>query len=253
MHHPTACTSSPTGSDRQAAKHGERKTSATRRVDRPEVQPPRTAVRKPSPPRIPDRGRVRPNKVPPALAGRAPYPAIVGTLVHRLVGAVAHESRTADGIALPELCWARAGELVREAGLGSRARGARLEIAGAAARYLRWFLPPSSWTLAGVELEIAEGRLDLAWASPADMVLYDEVKHGVGRGTPDDAGPARRQAARYAAHGAAAHGGAFAGVRLVLLRSPRRSLLVLPGNVARPLVESPYWFDSSLANEEVIR
>jgi len=179
-------------------------------------------------------------------------PAITGALAHLTIADIARLSRTATEPELLERAWSLAGTLVRDAGLGSRARCCRLEIAGAAGVYVRYFLPPVSWTLVGSEVEIDDGRLDLVWATEG-AVLYDELKLTAGHGLPTGEGPTRRQAARYSVHGSATYGERFAGVRLVLLGAPRHSQLIGPGAALQRLIDTPFWFALGRTAKEATR
>lgn len=169
------------------------------------------------------------------------YEAIVGRTAHILVGlAATHRSERPDE--LRERIWQASGRLIRlHPELRMRARAARISAAGAAAVYARFFMPDERWSLAGNEVEIPDGRIDLVWHGTEGHVLYDELKVALGRAQASGDGPTRRQAARYLAHGTRTHGEHFAGVRVLLLGAPRHSLL-LTGESIVPLETTELWF-----------
>ncbi len=168
------------------------------------------------------------------------YAPAVGRAAHRVIGELAAR-RDLTAAELVELAWERAADAVAEAELGRRSRAARLTVAGAAAVYLRRFLPPPGWQFLGAELRFESGaRADLGWE--ADRVLLDELKLVSARGVPLGEGPTARQAAAYAEAGRARYGARFAGVRLLFLGAPGRSRLVLPGGRELPLADTAYEF-----------
>lgn len=108
--------------------------------------------------------------------------------------------------------WESAGRHVRSTpAFGSRDRAGRLAAAGAAAVYLRYFAPPVTWALSGVEVMLGDGRVDLEWTTNYGTVVYDELKLASTPGRHRGNGPARRQAMVYVAHGTEIHGPSLRG------------------------------------------
>lgn len=175
------------------------------------------------------------------------YAVQLGSITHLLIGLLARDLRGLTAEAVLSEIWAAAGRLATRDRFGSRARAARITAAGAAATYYRYFMPPATWLLAGVEVEIEAGRIDLAWQSPDGVVVFDELKLASGRGRARGAGPTDRQTRRYLAHGDASLGDRFGGVRLVLLGAPRHSMLVGPGALLRRLPDTALWFGQGAA------
>lgn len=174
------------------------------------------------------------------------YDTTVGELAHLAIAQIAAIGRAEGQGDLGPRAWSIAGELVRgRPQLGYRSRAARLSVASAAAVYAGYFLPPAGWHLIGSEIEIPGGRLDLGWRSEDDLIIYDEIKLAASQGSKRGDGPTSRQVARYAAYGVAEHGAQFAGVRLILLGTPRRSMLVGPGDRLVRLTDTALWFEGN--------
>lgn len=172
------------------------------------------------------------------------YDLVVGHAVHKVIGSVALLGREAGATRLREVAWTTAGDLLADPSkkLGLRKRAAQLVVASTAAVYARIFLPPCDWTLLGTEVAIDGGRIDLVWRVDDGRVVYDELKLGGSLDLPRGPGRTSRQVHAYADHGLAAHGAAFAGVRLCLLGAPRQSLLIGPGAAVRRLIDTELWF-----------
>jgi hypothetical protein len=181
----------------------------------------------------------------------ATFLAEVSERAHRVIALAAAECHPLGATDLHEVAWELTGRVLAATPITQRTRSARLMIAGHAAVYLRYFIPPASWRFLGAELELGPGaRADGAWES-AEGVLVDEVKLAATLARPGGEGPARRQAARYSALAAARWGDRFVGARLVFLGGPRYSLLVGPGDRLRRLVDTPYWFEGTTVSGEV--
>lgn len=166
----------------------------------------------------------------------------LGSVAHQLIAELVTDLRDRDEPAVLIDLWARAGRLATRERFGSRARAARISAAGAAATYRRYFLPTPDWTILGVELPIDGGRVDIAWEGPGSVIVFDEIKLAFGRSRARGAGPTDRQVRGYLAHGEAAFGERFGGVRLLLLGAPRYSMLIGPGSQLRRLSETALWF-----------
>ncbi len=172
----------------------------------------------------------------------------VGVKVHHLIGQFAQQVRRPDA----EEVFAAAGALVRahpfsETYRAGPQRVTCLTIIGLA------LAPPLEWTFLGSELPAGDGKLDLGWSAPpgvaramAGAVFFDEIKVASYAGQLED-NRTLDQVRRYLDFGTATYGSHFAGVRLLALSAPRRSVLWCPGPpgapVSRHLLEAtPYWF-----------
>jgi len=184
-----------------------------------------TTVRNPSHPASP---AIRPNGQPV----NSQRPGAVGTLTHSVVAVLAARPAGRVGGALATECYRVASPLVAP-GHASRRHAVIFEAVGHCVTYLIAYRPAAPWTLHAAEHPVPGGRIDLVWMLPDGAVLYDEIKTThVGATSPDPEW--LRQTRRYAEAGAATHGTAFRGVRLVVLGAPATSQHVTPtGGSAR--------------------
>lgn len=89
---------------------------------------------------------------------------------------------------------ARTDSLLRLSCASTHARRAlRQSAAGAVLTYVRHLLPPTPRHVAGVDVAVACGRIDVLWRTGADL-LIDEIKTGEAAGTLS---PTTRHVERY--------------------------------------------------------
>lgn len=172
----------------------------------------------------------------------------VGIRVHQLIGQFARECRHVS----VEEVFTAAGRLVRARPFSETYRAGPQRVTCLTVIGLA-MSPPPGWAFLGSELPAGDGRLDLAWSAPIDdggpmagSVLIDEIKV-VSYAAQLDDNRTLNQVRRYLDFGVATYGSQFAGVRLLALSAPRRSLLWRPGPLgaegSRQLLETtPYWF-----------
>ncbi|MEJ7785982.1 MAG: hypothetical protein WKF96_14345 [Solirubrobacteraceae bacterium] len=139
----------------------------------------------------------------------------IGTLVHEAIAAALTRERggaPADAMA--------AGKAVVAPHLAPVYRLALIHrVTTATAVYLRDLRRDPSWVLTGVEVVVADVRLDLLFVNRAGRVEADEIKTGL-LGPATEMPWIREQIGMQIAAGRDAFGSAFGGVRLVDL--PRR-------------------------------
>lgn len=175
------------------------------------------------------------------------FPREIGERTHRVVGELARLGQDLSEMDRTELAWTLAIQAMAERPLSSRLRAGRLMIAGNAAVYGRFLLPPKPWWLVGSEVPTLDGgRLDLVWEHPDGRVMYDELKITMGARDPMAMTATREQSGRYLADGMARHA-AFVGVRICALGAPRHSRLLASGRLLR-VCETEFWFEPSSAS-----
>ena len=168
-----------------------------------------------------------------------------GALVHRLVGELLTEQRTAppSGELFEHAC-----QLVLENPFPGCERLGVQRIVGMTRVALDLAL---SWDFMGCEVSAGSGRVDLVWGQPlTGSVLIDELK-AAGVGAVIDDATTHAQVLRYLNWGIRAFGDRFAGLRLLALSAPRRSLLFTPDapNSPKRLIETALWSSASIPKD----
>ncbi len=184
-------------------------------------------------PSVPVKGDSSPTRLESATA--------VGTAVHAVVATLLE-----DGLVrptLPELYGAVGRHIGDRRFLSSRS-SLHDAVLAQAATYFRFFAPTSPWLLVGTELALGDARADVVWRPKPATYLVDELKSTAPTSlTPRDA--LTGQLARQLAGGRGHFGDAFAGIRLLALSAPRRSLFVSPTGALSPLYEETAWLPPS--------
>lgn len=122
--------------------------------------------------------------------------ALAGSVAHRVLFQLLSPGDSPDALAVAEVgdVLARTDKLLRLSSATAHARRAlRQGAAGAVLTYLRHLLPPSPWKVAGVDIAVDGGRIDVLWGNGADL-LIDEIKTGHAAGTLSST---TRQVERY--------------------------------------------------------
>lgn len=144
----------------------------------------------------------------------------VGTLTHRLVAATLEKWGT--GATVENLLASSTRLKVQRAPVYRQSLVTSASTL--AATYFRAFKPEKSKFL-GAEIFVGSRPVDLLWESRSGQFWIDEIKSGLAKGFSARAG-ARSQANHHYENGLNEFGDRFAGVRVVLLRSPRNSYWV---------------------------
>lgn len=177
----------------------------------------------------------------PNPGGEGTIEAQVGRAIHAVVATLLE-----DGLlhpTLPELYGAVGRHIGDRRFLSARSSFHDAVLAGAAT-YFRFFAPAGHWLLVGTELELGDSRADIVWRPQPGNYLVDELKSTAPTSlTPRDA--TTDQLARQLAGGRTNFGDAFAGIRLLALSAPRRSLFVSPTGALSPLYEETLWLPPS--------
>jgi hypothetical protein len=145
------------------------------------------------------------------------YPSLLDQAVHLM---------TAGGIE-PTSALSVAGRVVRGTPWAGFLSG-KGRLASAAASYLTWLAPPSSWQ--AVDVPRVDGRLPVGWMSPSGELVVD-LLFGAGR-IPRGLVPLVKAAAPT-----------YSVIRLLNLTAPTQSVAYLPGGAIQPLNETQWWFE----------
>jgi hypothetical protein len=109
-------------------------------------------------------------------------------------------------------------------------------VVTACASYFRFFVPPGSWRLVGVEVSGPGCRFDVVWETDNGEIVVDEVKAGRLQTRPEREA-VEEQLARELAAGTKKWGTRFSGIRLLWLGAPLHSVLVQPDGTRTPIYE----------------
>lgn len=171
-----------------------------------------------------------------------------GLLVHQLVGEIAGLGNSAPPP--PEVLIERAAAAVKANPFPATERYGVIRVAGAVRIALD--MSPVGWQFLGCEVPAGRGRVDLVWGEPGrwGRVLIDEMKLAGFTGVVDDP-TTHAQVLRYLTWGAGEFGNQFAGVRVLALSAPRRSLLFKASDPHTPsrLVGSDLWWAPGARSE----
>ena len=130
------------------------------------------------------------------------------------------------------LSYAATEPLLEETGVYRLA--ARARVTALAAIYFRYFAPAESWAFVKASVSLSPGDLDLVFERvPSGPVRADELKTGADDFLDRDRLDA--QIERELAGGREKYAERFAGIRVLSLSAPSRSLLVTPAGERQPL------------------
>lgn len=111
--------------------------------------------------------------------------ALAGSVAHRVLFQLLSPGDAPDTLAAAEVgeVLGRTDSLLSVGCTSTHARRAlRQWAAGAVLTYLHHLLPPSPWRVAGVDVAVDGGRIDVLWSTAADL-LIDEIKTGQAAGS----------------------------------------------------------------------
>lgn len=173
----------------------------------------------------------------------------LGQRTHQVCAQVARHGQEMSWTDLTDFAWTQAAQNIHERPAKSgiehtRRRGTKIMVAGFAACFGQYFLPTLGWTLLGAELELpGRVRADLGWTREADgAVILDEIKVDIRPGTLGR-GPTQDQLTALLKAGRTAYADRFAGVRLLYVAAPRRSLFWHPDGRVSALDATGLWFE----------
>lgn len=174
---------------------------------------------------------------PPRQRHSPPSDAQVGIAVHAVVATLLE-----DGLVRPTLAelYSAVGQHIGDPRFLSARSSVHDAILTGAATYFRFFAPGGAWLLAGTEVRLGWARVDVLWRAAPGTYVVDELKSSAPTSlTQHDA--LTGQLARQLAGGRDQFGDAFAGIRLLALSAPLRSLFVSPTGALSPLYEETPW------------
>lgn len=164
-------------------------------------------------------------------------PADVGVAVHAVVADLLQQGVTSP--TQVELL-AAVGRHLRDPNVLSARAVGHTQLLCHVAVYFRFFAPRPQWVLVDTEMPVGPVRFDVLWRTSSGWYFADELKSTPPMSlTPAD--PLTGQLARELAAGQERFGETFAGVRLLALGAPARSLIVHHNGALAPITEEPTW------------
>lgn len=167
--------------------------------------------------------------------------ALAGSVAHRVLFQLLSPGDSPDALAVAEVAdvLARTDNLLRLSSATAHARRALRQCAtGAVLMYVRHLLPPSLWEVAGVDIAVVGGRIDVLWRNGANL-LIDEIKTGHAAATLSST---TRQVKRYVHSLSTAEDLRLAGLPDVRLTERPRNGRLIGARVLTTASPAASWF-----------